>query len=70
MNRIKFEQWNGNLSLQCLVMARQLIVTIAESAERRRATTKKQSHRQSERTVANVVVAENWTNYSVSNLSH
>jgi hypothetical protein len=44
-------------------MARQLIVTIAESAERRRATTKKQSHRQSERTVANVVMAENWTNY-------
>lgn len=48
-------------------MARQLILAIAESAERRRATTKKQSYRQSERTVANVVVAENWTNHSASN---
>ena len=48
-------------------MACQLIVTIAESAERRRATTKKQPHRPSERTVANVVVAENWTNHSASN---
>ena len=37
-------------------MARQLIVTIAESAKRRLATTKKQPHRQSERTLANVVV--------------
>ena len=48
-------------------MARQLILAIAESAERRRATTKKQSHRQSERTVTNVMVAENWTNHSASN---
>ncbi len=45
-------------------MARQLIMAIAESAERRRATTKTQSYRQSERTVANVVVAKNWTNHS------
>lgn len=37
-------------------MARQLIVAIAESAQRRLATTKKQPHRQSERMLANVVV--------------
>jgi hypothetical protein len=45
-------------------MARQLILAIAESAERKRATTKKQSHLSVKKNGSYVMVAENGTNYS------